>query len=112
VHTTQLQFALARAVHKLDFNYSPRCASRGGMEGFHPITFPKVFQDKKYEYRVVKGTQDFGTRHGQKVQSDGSQTINSLTYDRGDAIDSTGTPIAVYAVDSDVGNQYGVADYN
>ena len=111
VNSTAITFALVWAEKKLSFDYTPNWV-RGNPSSFvDNVVFPKVLTDKKYSYRVIVSGNDLGVRVGYSVQSDGSQKVNFLEYNKGYGIADSST-IRVYVIDPDTGNQYLVAKLN
>jgi hypothetical protein len=101
---------LSQSQKKIDIDYTPNWGRGSPSTYIDTLTFPKVLADKKYKYRVVKGSQDLGVRDGYGVGSSGSQKVNFLDYNAGRGIEDSST-IKVYAVDPDNGNQYLVAQW-
>ncbi|EMD41188.1 lectin FIP-fve [Gelatoporia subvermispora B] len=77
---------------------------------FDHVTLPGVPTDKAYQYRVVKGDLDLGTRPTYELNKDGSQTINLLEYNKGYGIHEE-TPINVFVVDPEDGMETLVAEW-
>lgn len=111
--TTMLSFALAWALGRVDFDYTPQWTrtERGGGIYIDGVVFPRVLTNQLYSYRVVAGDTDFGTLQGAPVTMGGSQAVNFLDYNEGYGIDE-GMTIRVYAVAPDSGNQYIIAQWN
>lgn len=103
-------FAILLTQKKIDVDYTPSWGRGSPNSYIDNLTFPKVLTDKKYKYRVTKGTKDLGVRDAYSVSADGSQKVNFLEYNSGYGIEDT-TTIKVYAVDPDNGNQYLVAQW-
>ncbi|KAI0676104.1 fungal immunomodulatory protein Fve-domain-containing protein [Trametes maxima] len=102
---------LASSLRKVHFDYTPQWTHGTPNTFIDSVTFPRVLTDKKYSYRVVEDDTDLGIRAAYEVNSDGSQEVNFLEYNKGYGIPDTSL-IKVYVVDPDNGNQYLVAQWN
>ncbi|KAI0364733.1 immunomodulatory protein [Pilatotrama ljubarskyi] len=102
---------LASTMRTVNIDYTPKWTRGTPNNYIDSVTFPRVLADKVYTYRLMVDENDLGITKPYSVQSDGSQKVNFLEYNKGYGIDQA-HKIRVYVVDSDTQNQYLVAEWN
>lgn len=95
----------------VNVDYTPQWTRGRPSSYIDSVTFPRVFTDKRYTYRVRMGGKDLGVRDPYGVQSDGSQKVNFLEYNSGHGI-ADKTTICVSVIDPDTCNEYLIAKWN
>ena len=107
---TAFFFAIIGQQKVVDLDYTANWGRGNPSSYIDNVTFPKVLDTKSFKYRVIKGTTDLGVDAGFAVTSTGGNRVNFLQFNAGYGIPDT-TPIKVYVVDPDTGNQWLVAEW-